>query len=97
MDTTIFTNILFAVLSIFIVFITIAFTLLVLSIATFFRDISSFLKIINKESEKIAEDVANIRKKIKDGEATLASSMMYVLSFLKNRIKKSKKNIHPIK
>lgn len=92
MDTTISTNILFSVLSVFIFLVAIALTLLAFAVATFFRNINSFLKIINKESEKIAGDVANVRKKIKDGGAMFESSIMYVLSFFKNRMKKSKKN-----
>lgn len=84
MDTTIFTNILFSALSIFLIFITIGLTFLIINIIL-------VLKVIKKESEKIVEDINNARERVKDGGAMIASFVTHAVSFFNKFAKKSKK------
>lgn len=92
MDTILFTNILFVAITLFLIFITVTFTILLIYIILVFKHINAFLKAIKKESEKIAQDIDNVRGKIKDGEDMLVSFVTGIMSFFKNSRKKSKKN-----
>jgi uncharacterized protein YoxC len=91
MDTTVFTNVLLSTLSIFLISITIGFLLFTIYIILVLRKIHSFLNIIKKESEKISQDIENVRGKINTGGTVIASSASYLLSLLKKKAKKSKK------
>ena len=55
------------------------------------KSLHSFLETARKESENIAEDIGDVRQKIKSSEEFLASSVMRIMSFLKNYWEKSKK------
>jgi hypothetical protein len=55
------------------------------------KSIHIFLNTTKKISEKIAEDIESVRKKIKEGESIFIASIVSILSFLK-KIKKSKNN-----
>lgn len=91
MDTTISLNILFIVISIFIFFFGVTLTILLIYIILFLEKLHSFINIIKKESEKIGRDIENIREKIKSGENTLIKSGLYLFSFFKNHLKRSRK------
>jgi len=92
MDTIISTNILFYVLSIFILCLTFGFAILIIYIVKILKGILSFLNVIKEESEKIAKDIENIKGKVANGGAMFASFIVNILSFLKNNQKKSKKD-----
>ncbi len=84
MDTSIFINILFATLSIFIICITIGFVVGILYVIL-------LLKIVKNEWEKIAKDIDSVRGKVRSGEAMITSLAMYIASFFSNHKKRSKK------
>ena len=92
MDTIISTNILFYVLSIFLLCLTFGFAILIIYIVKILKGILSFLNVIKEESEKIAKDIENIKGKVANGGAMFASFIVNILSFLKNNQKKSKKD-----
>jgi len=91
MDTIISTNVLFYVLSIFIVCLTLGFAILIVHIIKILRGIISFLDVIKNESEKIAQDIENIKTKLANEGAMFTSFIVNILSFFKNKQKKSKK------
>lgn len=82
MDTIIFTNILFTTISIFLVFATICLVLLVIYTILVLKSIRYFFNVLKKGSEKIGEDIENVR-------STVISMLSFVLSFFK-KTKKSK-------
>jgi len=82
MDTTIFTNILFTVLSIFLAFATVCLVFLVTHIILVLKSIRHFLDVIKDGSKKIAEDVENVR-------SSFISALSFIMSFFK-KFKKSK-------
>ncbi|MCX6723725.1 MAG: hypothetical protein NT155_00945 [Candidatus Staskawiczbacteria bacterium] len=92
MDTTIITNILFSVISIFLIFILAIFVILIAYTISILKNVLYFLEIIKNESKKIADDLESARDKIKGGEAIIISFVSSIISFLKNRGKRSKKN-----
>jgi hypothetical protein len=92
MDTIISTNILFYVLSIFILCLTFGFAILIIYIVKILKGILAFLTVIKEESEKIAQDIENIKVKVANGGAMFTSFIVNILSFLKNNQKKSKKD-----
>jgi len=92
MDTTIITNILFACLSMSIIFITIGFIFITIYFVSFLKNIHALINIIKKESEKISVDIDGVREKIKDTGATLTSFISRIIPFLKKTTKKVEKN-----
>ena len=80
MDTTIITNVLFTVLSIFLIIITYIFWLLASSL-------KSLIDTTENQIEKVAEDIDSIRAKAKYGQTIFASAIMHSLSFIKKIIK----------
>jgi Flp pilus assembly protein TadB len=91
MDTTIFTNILFIAISVFLIFITVGFVILMVYVVLVLKSINKLFNHIRKESEKFAQDIGNVRGKIKSGEAMLVALIVGLVSFFKNHRKKSKK------
>lgn len=91
MDTVIFTNILFACLSIFLIFITVGFIILIFYIVKIIKSLCYFLDILKKESERIAENFEKLIEKFRSGENVLMSSIAFIVSFLKN-LAKTRKN-----
>ena len=87
MDTILSTNILFYVLSLFLICLTIGFGIFVIHIIKILKGIISFLKVIKDESEKIAQDIENIKSKVTSGGAMFASFVVNILSFLKDHKK----------
>lgn len=80
MDTTILTNVLFAILSLFLIFTVTIFAILTLYIIKIAKSAHSILETIKRGSEKI-----------KSGEALIVSSIAHAISFFKDHRKKSKK------
>jgi F0F1-type ATP synthase membrane subunit b/b' len=80
MDTTIITNVLFTVLSIFLIIITYIFWLLASSL-------KSLIDTTENQIEKVAENIDNIRAKAKYSQTIFASAIMHSLSFIKKIIK----------
>jgi hypothetical protein len=91
MDTTVFTNILFASLSALIIIVIFGFAILLIFAVAILKSINNFLKVIKDESEKIAQDIESVREKVKGGGVAFASMAMQLISFFKNNQKKSKK------
>jgi uncharacterized protein YoxC len=92
MDTTISLNILFLVISIFMIFFGVTLTILLIYIALFFKKLNSFINIIEKETGKISQDIENVREKIKRGENMFFSFIAGVKSFFKIKEKSRKNN-----
>jgi len=92
MDTTLFQNILFATLSIFLIIVTAAVAVFIFYMVLVLKSLREFFDIIKKESEKIAQDIDAVRQKVKNAGATVASFIVQLLSFFKGREKRSKKN-----
>jgi len=92
MDTIIATNILFYVLSIFIICLTVGFAAFLIYIVKILKGIINFLDVIKEESEKIAQDIENIKSKVASGGAMFTSFIVNILSFLKDHKKTEKKS-----
>jgi uncharacterized membrane protein len=92
MDTIIATNVLFYILSIFIVCLTVGFAAFIIHIIKILKGVIAFLDVIKEESEKIVRDVENIKTKLTSGGAAFASFIVNILSFLKDRPKPEKKS-----
>ena len=92
MDTTLFQNILFATLSIFLIIVTAAVAVFIFYMVLVLKSLREFFDIIKKESEKITQDIDAVRQKVKNAGATVASFIVQLLSFFKGREKRSKKN-----
>lgn len=83
MDTTIITNILFTILSIFLIIITYIFLVLASSL-------KSLIDTTKNQIEKVAEDMDSIRAKAIYGQTIFTLAIMRSLSFIKKIIKKIK-------
>lgn len=81
MDTTIITNILYTILSIFLIIITYIFWLLA-------SNLKSLINTTENQIEKVATDIDSIRAKAKYSQIIFASVIMHSLSFIKKIIKK---------
>lgn len=92
MDTIISTNILFYVLSIFILCLTFGFAVLIIYVIKILKGIIAFLNVVKEESEKISKDIENIKGKVANGGAMFASFIVNILSFLKDHKKTDKKS-----
>ena len=92
MDTIFFTNLLFLVLSIFILFLTIGLAVLIVFVVKILKGILDFLKIIKEEAERITQDIESIKGKVANGGAMFASFIVNALSFLRDRQKTAKKS-----
>ena len=72
------------------IFFGVAFIILLIYIALFFKKLHSFMNIIGKETGKISQDIEKVREKIKRGENMIFSFIAGLTSFLKI-IEKSRK------
>jgi len=94
MDTILATNILFYVLSIFIICLTVGFVAFIIYVVKILKGIINFLEVIKEEADKIAKDIENIKVKVANGGAMFTSFIVNILSFLKGKdnAKRSKKD-----
>jgi len=93
MDTIFATNLLFYVLSIFVLCLTVGFAALIIYAVKILKGIVAFLAVVKEESEKIAQDIESIKAKVSSSGAMFTSFIVNILSFLKDHKtdKKSKK------
>ncbi len=92
MDTTISTNILFIILSIFLVIITLGAAFVAVYAVIFFKNINKFLNMINQETGKIIGDIDGVREKVKNGGVIFFAFVERILSFFKKGRKKNNSN-----
>jgi len=92
MDTIFATNVLFYVLSIFVICLTVGFAAFLVYVVKILKGIIAFLDVIKEESEKIAQDIESIKTKVATGGAAFASFVINILSFLKDHNKTEKKS-----
>ena len=90
MDTTLFQNVLFSALSLFIVVLTIIFIVFIVYSILILKRIHTIFIVIKKEAEKITNDIDYVRERLKSGGMIATSLMMYLASFFKKQQKKSK-------
>ena len=88
METAVFQNILFLVLSIFIAFITVGFVFLVVYTILILKSIYHLFEAIKREGEKIASDIELVKEKVKSSGAMFTSIIVYLVSLLKKHNKK---------
>ncbi len=92
MDTILFQNILFAVLSSFIVLLMVCLAILMIYIVGVLKNIYRVSRMINNEGEKIINDIDNVRGAVKNGGSTVKSFVVYLLSLFKPTKKSRKKD-----
>ena len=93
MDTILATNILFYVLSFFVICFTLGFLAIIIYAVKILKGIIAFLNVIKEETEKISQDIENIKTKFSNGGAMFTSFIINMLSFLKDRkSEKGRKN-----
>ncbi len=83
-------NILFSVLSVFIVFITIGFIFLAIYAILILKSVYQLFEAIKKEGEKIASDIEQVKEKVKSSGVMFTSFIVYLMSIFQKHRKKTK-------
>lgn len=88
MDTTIITNILFLILSIFLIIAIIIFGFLTSYIISILKSLKLLINKTEEKLEKVAADIESIKIKAKYSQIIFNSIIMHSLSFIKKILKK---------
>ena len=89
MDTSIFTNILFSALSIFILFLTVGFVIFIIYVILVLKSLQALFMALKSETEHIAKELEDLKNSVKNKKEQLMSFIGGIASFLKK--KKGKK------